>query len=248
MTSNDANSTQTGMIEDDSTKAVIVGGLKTLAQLVPVVGGAVVQAYSEYDSYRQTKRVEDFFANLGEELRKLREAHEELARNVQKLPDAAELLERCVDAARRESSDSKRVVYSRMYCSFIASPTNTTEDERINLIQEIEQLTETDLEVLSTFARNRGVMRGDTITNTVGGDWSQVHNQADSEWLNKHGQTVHSIAKLVGRGLLAETEFNASFGYVGDPGSFANRFRKRAWTLTPIAHKLLQSISWGPSQ
>jgi hypothetical protein len=217
--------------------------MRTLVQFVPVAGGAISQAWSEYDSFKQNQRVDSFFIQLADHIQRLQFDQDVLKENIKNLEDAAELLERCVEAAQREASDPKRPVYSRLYCSFISNPSETTEDERINLIQEIEQLTSADLTLLSKFAQHRGVMRGDMITATVQVGWTAVGAKpSNTQWLQQHGTTVHSIAKLIGRGLLTETEFNASFSYSGDSGSSFNRFRQCAWAMTPIAFKLLKYI------
>jgi hypothetical protein len=36
---------------DEKTKAIITGSLRTLAQVVPIAGGAVAQAWSEFEGF-----------------------------------------------------------------------------------------------------------------------------------------------------------------------------------------------------
>ncbi|MBE2282039.1 MAG: hypothetical protein IAE77_01110 [Prosthecobacter sp.] len=227
----------------DDTKALIAGTIRTLAQLVPGVGGAVVQAWSEYEAHSQSKRIHEFFNQLADHLRGLEAQHQDLKSHVQKMPDVAELLERCVAAAKRETSDAKRRVFSMLYSQFISAPESTSPDERIDLIHHIEQLTDPDLTLLETFGRHRGAMRGDMITGTVTPGLTQASHQShDSAWLTRHGSTVHSISKLIARGLLHDTVLTDSFFYHVDGPSSFDRFREKAWIITPMGRKLLNAI------
>jgi hypothetical protein len=233
----------------NDTKAIITGTVRTLAQLVPLAGGAVAQAWSEYESYSQTKRTEAFFTELAAQLRALESAQTDLKSQIGSMPDAAELLERSVAAAKRETSDAKRQTFSRLYSSFLAAPQTTTPDERIDIIHHVEQLTEADLNLLLEFMRNGGTMRGDTVTGTTNTGFSQVGQQApDGAWLQKYGHIVHSIAKLESRGLLYPAVVNAGFQYSGEAGSSFNIFRQKAWRITPIAVKLINSIQTSNQQ
>jgi len=230
----------------DDSKAIIAGTVRTLAQLVPMAGGAVAQAWSEYEAFSQNKRTEAFFAELAEQLKRLEAQHADLKSKIASMPDAAELLEKSVTAAKRETNDVKRQVFSRLYGSFLAAPGLTTPDERTDLIHHVEQLTEADLTLLATFAQHGGTLRGDMATGTVNTGWSAVgQKEPDSAWLQKHGHIVHSIAKLEARGLIHRTVFNAGFQYSGEASSSFNIFREKAWQITPIGRKLLNSIKDG---
>lgn len=231
------------MPSSETTNDIIAGSLRTLAQLVPVAGGAVAQAWSEYDSIQQKQRTEKFFAQLREHMAALEQQHSDLRQKIESMPDAAELMEIAIAAAKRETSEAKRAVYSRLYCNFLASPTGTTPAERLDLIHHVEQLNDFDLQLLHRFSRGSGILRGDMITGTTMPEWRQVGGprESDSAWLEQHGPIVHSIAKLQARGLIHEAMYDAVFGGDSTPNSF-DGFRRRAWTITPMGRKLLQSL------
>ena len=44
--------------------ALIKGGLRSVIAAAPMVGGALAQAWSEYETYKQSERVEQFFEQL----------------------------------------------------------------------------------------------------------------------------------------------------------------------------------------
>jgi len=55
----------------EQTKTIIAASLRTLAQLVPIAGGAAAQAWSEFESIQRNARIEEFFAQVNERLRAL---------------------------------------------------------------------------------------------------------------------------------------------------------------------------------
>jgi hypothetical protein len=229
---------------NDNTKAIITGSVRSLMQLVPIAGGPLAQAWSEYESHSQNKRIEEFFDRLTTQLRALESSHKNLESLIRSMPDVAELLEKSVAAAQRESSADKRQYYSSIYRNFLAAPHATTPDERIDIINHVEQLTETDIELLLKFFNTKhGIMRGDMITDTINVGCSTIGQQdPDGDWLQKYGNIVHSIAKLESRGLLYTAFFNGYFAPMGDGRSSFNNFRKKAWQITPIAEKLIDSM------
>lgn len=232
------------MPPSESTNDIIAGSLRTLAQLVPVAGSAVAQAWSEYEAIRQKQRTEEFFAQLREHIGTLEQKQSDLRQKIESMPDAAELMEIAVSAAKRETSETKRAVYSRLYCNFLASPSRTTPAERLDLMHHVEQLNDADILLLQRFAAGSGILRGDMITGTTMPEWQTVGGprERDSAWLDRHGLVVHSLAKLDARGLLHEAMLNAaSFSGGGMPNSF-DCFRGKAWTITPMGKKLLQAL------
>jgi hypothetical protein len=231
------------MPPSESTNDIIAGSLRTLAQLIPVAGSAVAQAWSEYDAIRQKQRTEEFFNQLREHMAALETQNYDLRQKIESMSDAAELMEIAVAASKREVSEAKRAVYSLLYSNFLASPTETTTAERLDLIHHVEQLNDADLQLLHRFSRGNGILRGDMITGTTMPAWEQVGGprESDSAWLEQHGPVVHSLAKLQARGLIHEAMLNAVFSGGSTPNSL-DRFRSRAWTITPMGRKLLQSL------
>jgi len=232
------------MPPSDSTNDIIKGSLRTMVQFVPLAGGAVAQAWSEYESIWQKQRTEEFFAQLRENIEALEQQHSDLKQKIESMPDAAELMEISVAAAKRETSEVKRAVYSRLYSNFLASPSGTTPAERLDLVHHVEQLNDADITLLQRFAAGSGILRGDAITGTATPQWEALGGarEHDSAWLNRHGPVVHSLAKLEARGLVHDSMLNeGSFSRVGMPNSF-DRFRGSAWTITPMGKKLLEAL------
>jgi hypothetical protein len=48
-------------VRDEGQQSLIKGGIQTLSRLVPGVGGAFAQAWSEYETLHQSKRISEFF-------------------------------------------------------------------------------------------------------------------------------------------------------------------------------------------
>jgi hypothetical protein len=232
------------MPPSDSTNDIIKGSLRTMVQFVPLAGGAVAQAWSEYESIWQKQRTEEFFAQLRENIEALEQQHSDLKQKIESMPDAAELMEISVAAAKRETSEVKRAVFSRIYSNFLASPSRTSPADRLDLIHHVEQLNSTDIGLLQRFAASSGLLRGDMITGTTMPEWETVGGprERESAWLDRHGPVVHSLAKLEARGLLHDAMLNdGSFSRGSMPNSF-DRFRGRAWTITPMGKKLLEAL------
>jgi len=181
---------------------------------------------------------------MAAQLRELQTTVGDLDKRAASFSDAAEVLELAVAAARRETEAVKRSQFSRIYSGFLSDPRGTTPDERIDLIHHLEQLSMADLTVLGHFAQ--GPNRGDFLTGTTHGGWSPVGvDDPNPNWLREFGPLVHSLAKLESRGLIHEATINAGFAHAGDAGSAFNRFRRRAWQITPMGLKLLKSMRFG---
>lgn len=227
--------------------AIIKGGLRSLAQTMPGVGGALSQAWSEYENYKQNERVEEFFELLTKRLSAVEQQVTDLGERIQKLPDAAELLEEIVEGVKRETQHEKRGWYVNALIYFFREPTGTSRDERRSIIEDLDTLTLQDLKYLARFAG--GVMRGDALTDSWDAGWSNVGEPAsaeDKKWDAILGPASNSIAKLESRGLVVRTADGGSFFSSGDGGAWYNRFRGTAWRLTPLGGKLLNAASVPP--
>ena len=230
---------------DEKTKAYITATFRTALagadMAIPGIG-LLAAAWSEYDGIKQSERTNAFFKEVTDQLRRLQSSQANLSQKVAALPGKAELFERCIEAAKAEPNDAKRPSFSKLYVSFLTAPSTTSLDERLDMISHLEQLNESDLAVLEKFAHHNGVMRGDMVTATVRPSMNMINSQPQTHWLEKYGDKVHSLAKLEARGLLIRTQYNAHFGYEGEPNSDFNLFRERAWRMTPIAMKLLTAL------
>lgn len=197
--------------------AIIKGGIRSLAQAIPLVGGALSQAWSEYENYRQNERIKEFFEHLITRLSAVELQVTDLAERVKKLPDAAELLEEIVEGVKRETQLEKRDWYVCALTYFMREPTETTRDERRSIIEDLETLTLQDLSYLAKFSH--GTLRGDALTDSTFPHFSIVGvpgSVEDGKWDRILGPAVNSLAKLESRGLIVQTAINAMFGWSGD--------------------------------
>ncbi|HKP04991.1 MAG TPA: hypothetical protein VJU77_16685 [Chthoniobacterales bacterium] len=229
--------------------AIIKGGIRTLAQFVPLVGGAFSQAWNEYETYSQSARVDEFFDRLTARVAAMEQGVAELAANVKKLPDAAELLEDIVRRVKREPEDGKRHYYVNVLTSFIAQPESTTRDERQTIIDDLDTLTAQDITYLQKFAA--GAQRGDWISSTEDTGFEDVGlgtGKEDMKWDAMLGPAINSVAKLEARGLITQASINAMFSLTGPGDAWYNRFRSKAWRMTPIGGKLLRALNSGVGQ
>lgn len=229
-------------MEDSTRSDLIKGGIRTLVQFVPGVGGAFSQAWSEYEAHRQNQRVDEFFNAFGVRMVAVEAQIEDLSAHVQQLGDASELLEEIVDSVKRETQAEKRGFYVNALVNFVREPKATTRDERRSIIENLDTLTIEDLSYLSRFMG--GALRGDMVSET---SFAQPSSDSQRDALEKEyekvlGPAIHSLAKLEGRGLIVQTEVNAMYGSTGDESAWYNRFRRRAWRITPIGEKALRSI------
>jgi hypothetical protein len=230
-------------MNDDAKSALIKGGLRTLCELAPCVGGAISNAWSEYETHRQNQRIEEFFQRFAERMKAIETEHGDLKERVAQLSDAPELLDRIADLVKREPVDQKRQRYVVALGAFVFSPAGTSHDERLSIIEAIESLTEQDLRFLEMFQQSEK-LRGDMISGTTNAGWSTGGNdQALSQRYEVQlGPAIHSLAKLEGRGLLTPDELNAWFSSTGDSSAWYNQFRQKTWRITPMGKKMLQTI------
>ncbi len=230
------------MLEVNENETIIKACIRTMIQPIPGLGSAFAQAWSEYDSLRQNQRVAEFFNLLATGLNEVEVKQELLVKNICEMNDSAELLERVVKSITVEVSDTKRMLFPKVYLHFISSPHASSVDERIDLVHHMENLSEADIGVLKKFAEQKAI-RGDYLTNTVNPKPIPINEEEDdSKWLVSYGALVHSIAKLVSRGLIYTANVNLPSGHSGSNNSSFNKFRMSAWQITPLGRKLCLAL------
>ena len=240
--------------ETNKTRALITGGLKAVASSIPYVA-SFATIWSEYDTFKQEKRVNEFMTTTFKRLNMLEDNSAFLNDTVRKIPDVAETMERCVEASIKEVDENKRKIFSDFYCSFIENPNSSTPEERLNIIFQLEQLTIYDINLLHKFGRSNSPLRGDILTDSVHGaelplmcgpqeEVDRIRKMDPEDYfIETHSQLMHSVIKLESRGLITRsTRQNGIFQANGDMGSDVNQFRQRSWKISPIGYKLLISI------
>jgi len=230
-------------VGDGNLKASIEGGLRSLVTLVPFVGSAVSQAWSEFKTHSQNARVDEFFREFSQHAAAQAESLKELEARVRKMPDSAELLERTVSMAVAEVSLEKRKIIAGLYSNLITDSAPISTDERLDILTHVETLSCRDLQLLNSFYKAGGPVRGDQLTQTGPYHDSFSSQQRGIHWTEQHASLLHSLAKLQGRGLLIDGEtVNAAIAFVGSESSPFNQFRKKAWRISVMGKKLCNSL------
>jgi hypothetical protein len=229
---------------DEQTKAIIDGSLRTLVQVVPFVGGAFAQAWSEFEGYQRNARIEEFFAELGSRLEALEADASAIKERIKRMEDFPRLLEDTVDAVRRESDERKRQVYPTFFVNLILQSSVIPPDERRFLLDTLDYLTEHDLAVLRKFEET-GMSRGDIISDTTSGEWAPVgvKDPLTAKYEKVLTPFIISTSKLEARGIIFPVPNPGGFSYAGTGGEWYNLYRGRAWKLMPVGRDLLKMLS-----
>jgi hypothetical protein len=217
---------------------------RTLAQLVPIAGGAIAQAWSECESFQRNARINKFFAEFAKRIEALEGEQSVIKERIKHMEDFTRLLEDIVDVVRRESNDRKRELYPTFFVNLILHSLVISPDERSFLLDTLDYLTEQDLAVLRKFEKT-GMSRGDAISDTTSGEWAAL---GDKDALSAKYEKVLtpfliSTAKLEARGIIFPVPNPGGFSYVGTGGDWYNLYRGRAWRLMPVGRDLLNTLS-----
>jgi hypothetical protein len=228
----------------EQTKAIIAASLRTLAQLVPIAGGAAAQAWSEFDNIQRNARIEEFFAQVNARLGALESDSAIIRDRIKQMPDFPRLLEDTVDAVRRESDERKRMVYPSFFINLILQSRTLPPDERSFLLETLESLTEHDLAILRQFQQN-GWSRGDILTNTSQGDWAPagVQNPLNDKYEELLAPAMISTAKLEARGIILPVPNRHGFSFAGVGGEWYDIYRQRTWKLMPVGRHLVDALA-----
>ena len=228
----------------EQTKTIIAASLRTLAQLVPIAGGAAAQAWSEFDSIQRNARIEEYFAQVNARWRALESNSATIKDRIERMPDFPRLLEDTVDAVRRESDDRKRLVYPTFFINLMLQSPTLPPDERSFLLETLNTLTEHDLGILRQFQQG-GWNRGDILTNTSQGDWAPVgvQNPLNDKYEKLLAPVMISTAKLEARGIILPVPNRHEFTFAGTGDEWYDIYRQRTWKLMPVGRDLLGTLS-----
>lgn len=226
-----------------SPKSSILSGTgKTLLAGVPIVGGSLATAWSEYETHKTNKRVKEYFCNFNEIIANFESLHQDLEERVQSMEDSAELMERSIELATREVNAHKRAIFPKVYTNLILNSEDTTPEARMNALYNLEHLNMSDLQLLGKFLISP--QRGDMLTGTGNPGFSPIGepHSLERNWMVLHSGLLQSISKLTSRGLITEGGINASMVYAGDSSSEFNRFRSKSWKITKAGVDVCHSI------
>jgi hypothetical protein len=237
---------------NDDTKDLIGASLRTLLVGMPSIPvgpnpfAMVAQAWSEYEGYKSKQRVEEIIAAIHARLESLECLQvNDLGRTLE-LEAQVALLEETVAVASREPSPAKRESFAQFYVAAITGKLGNDPDMVRSLLQSLEALTPSDIEILAKFNNPQGICTGDGLSGTsMIDEWETLDGnpQADVTWDIILSPILLKITKLESRGLIVETRRMTAFQHTGDNGSWYNTFRRKAWRITGHGCQLLDAIS-----
>lgn len=221
---------------DDRTRAIVKASIRSLAAAAPVAA-QLAQVWNEYDSYVQSKRIEEFFRVFQRAVQSLQERLNLVECHLTKVNDFAELLERSIEKIQREPSETKRRLFAWALANGLAAASSQTFDIKASVIETLDTLIESDLDKLRAFSSGRRMQVDQLLSD------SQFYR--DEEALGEAGwPLIVSLSKLESRGLIGETvPVNRGFNYPGEATHWINRWRRKTFELTPFGKVLLESIS-----
>jgi len=228
-------------MKNEHIKEEIAGGLRTLVQFVPILGGAAAQAWSEYEGIQRNARVDGFFTELGTRVRSLEELFPEIVSKIRAMHDFARLLEDTVCAIQRESNERKRAMYPGFFLNLILQSDRLPENDRQFLIESLDTLTGADFSLLQKFRGNAWVT-GEVLSDTVGVQWGSVgpSNPVHKQYEDTLQPVMISTAKLEARGIIVQQ--TAPMTFDGGPSEWYMQYRSRAWMLMPMGKALLELL------
>lgn len=239
----------------DDTKSLIGASLRTMLVGMPSIPAGpnpfamVAQAWSEYEGHKFKQRVEEFIKAIHARLASVESLQENYLERLLNLEDQAALLEESVAAAAREPQNGKRQYFADFYVAAVTGKLGTDPDRVRSLLQTLEALTPSDIELLKTYDNRSGTCTGDQISGTTSVDlWEQVGGDpnADALWSVRLDPVIQKVTKLETRGLIIETRRLTTFQHAGDTGAWYNTFRHKAWRITDTGCQLLSAIATKP--
>lgn len=229
---------------NDDTRALIGSGIRSVAVNFPFFS-TLVQGWSEYEGNVFRNRVEAFFTEVGARLESLESLQAAHLGQLLSVEAQIALLEETVAATAREPQIEKRDAFARFYVSAITGNLGDDPDVVRSLLQELDSLTSSDLNILRRFEA-QGWSSGDILTGTVNlmmGQSPYLQSKAsDQEALLA---PLHlSITKLETRGLIRSAARTKGGGLMYDgTNSPLDKFRHGFWELTYLGRQLLSAIS-----
>jgi len=227
------DSTETGIVPHPLS-TLVRAGLRSVAASVPIAA-SLGQLWSEYETRRTNKRIEELFRNLERELVGLRLTIRDQADGLRGCDDFPELLEIAIEKVRREFDETKRSRYAHLLVQLIAGGEARSHDEKVTLLDSLDMLSKVDLRVLFLFEGKEEAQIADLRWREIelGGD---VNNQL---W-----ELACSLARLESRGLIFKTSLHAGGVYIQAPfNADTARWVMTKYRLLPLGKSLIAVLS-----
>lgn len=214
----------------DVTKA----GLRSAAVSVPALG-SLVQLWNEHEAIELKRRLDQFWNAFALEAQYNEKMIQEIADQVKSntedvnyLKELIAIVERSVQYAKLEPSDDKQKLFAVIAINSIAFGPARSFDENISIIDAINMLTITDIEVLKRFQGRKSIKVDD------------MREASEEESLSI---LIASLSKLESRGLISETARSGNINaitFYGDSEKWDNKWRIRIYGILPFGTRLLE--------
>ena len=210
-------------------------GLRSISASVPVAA-SLAQAWNEYETHLQSKRIDTFFEDFRNELNNLSEKLESSKNYIIESGEIPSFIERTIYKIRRENSDDKRKRFARLLSNIVTDQENASYDDKLTFIETLDTLTDQDILILSLFVPGQSILVNKLERNSL--LKSIPHN-------DRMGIIVLSLSKLESRGIIGETDRHgntASLALWGDEKSWENRWRKKFMEILPHGVLFVKSL------
>ena len=220
---------------NETTKAIVKGGLRSIAASFPFAG-SLAQAWNEHESFIRDKRTEEFFNDLKIRFSSLEDKLKSVENYLQTSGEFPALIERTIEKVQREASAAKRQMFAIALLRTLSKGTAQSFDEKVNIIEILDSLTESDLKTLKVFSNGQRTRVNELVSGSAFYRNEEALGQDASP-------LIVSLSKLESRGLIGETvPLNLAFDYPGDATHWVNRLRRRTYEILPFGKILLESI------
>ena len=195
---------------------------------------SLVQALNECESIRTIERIQELSDNLRNELESIQARVGDLEAAIRQCQDFPELLELTVDKVRKEFGEAKRAKYARVLARLVAEGDTRSHDEKVDLIEGLDSLSEADLRVLGLFDSNeQGTIRDL--------DWEAV--EQPDEGNDRFWRRASHLAKLESKGLILTVPTRGTVVYKrGTENDDTARWLETKYRLLPLGRLLIEKL------
>ena len=222
-------------MEKEKLSQIISAGLRTGLSGIPGCSW-IAQAWSEYDSFKQSERINTFFRKFSEALRKVEEHIKKHGSYLRSSGEVPSLIERTVDFVRKEPSELKIGKYSTLLANCFSAGPEIQAEKKLDYIVLLEFLTEDDLKVLGAFYpdKNIRVEKMHEHLLDIGGKPTKENISA----------LIFSLSKLESRALISQTEDNLGHQVWSGPiDNWRNRWLFKHYTILSPGRILIKFLN-----
>lgn len=208
---------------------------RTGLQLLPGVGGAIAQAWSEIEGDVQKERITALTQTI-DELILAHSAQKRVIANLERAyTESGPIVEMTARRVVAEADAEKRVAYAVMLFNALVDD-RSSYDDKIDAFDALDSLTRRDIKTLKIFERGR-LRIADLIPNSIN------PMASPDELAPRVGPWVQSLSKLEARGLIGQTQLApGGFSHTGDNNHWVNRWRQKTFEILPFGQQLLNYL------